>query len=59
MACLQAGVRHAPESVGQFVIGMMQAQQAGLSFEEAFEDTADHHDAYFAWVAGLQAARRE
>jgi hypothetical protein len=58
-ACLHAGVRHAPESVREFVIGMIKAQELGLSFDEAFDDAADCHDAYFAWVAGLQAAQRK
>ena len=57
-AC-SAGVRNSPDSVRQFVIGMMRAQDEGLPFEEAFEDVADYHDAYFAWLAGLQAARRK
>jgi hypothetical protein len=59
VACLQAGVRHAPDNVRQFVSSMMKAQELGLSFEEAFEDAADYHDAYFAWLAGLQAAQRK
>jgi hypothetical protein len=35
---------------------MMQARDLGLSFEEAFEDAADCHDGYFAWLDGLRAA---
>jgi len=58
VACLRAGVRHAPDNASQFVISMMKAQDVGLAFEEAFEDAADFHDAYFAWIAGLQAAQR-
>ncbi len=57
-ACLRAGVQHAPDSVRQFVIGMIKGQELGLSFDEAFEDAADYQDAYFAWVAGLEAAQR-
>jgi hypothetical protein len=58
-ACLRAGVQHAPDSVRQFVSSVIKAQELGHSFEEAFEDAADYHDAYFAWVAGLQAAQRK
>jgi hypothetical protein len=58
MACLRTGVEHAPDTVRQFVISMMQAQDMGVSFEEAFEETTDYHDAYLAWVAALQAAQR-
>ena len=58
MACLRAGVRHAPQAAREFVRAMMQAQDQGLSFEEAFEDLADCHDGYFGWLAGLAAARQ-
>jgi hypothetical protein len=58
VACLHAGVQHAPDSVRQFVLSMMKGQDVGLSFDEAFEDAADYHDAYFAWLAGLEAAQR-
>jgi hypothetical protein len=54
MACLQAGVARAPQPVRDFVLGMMQAQELGLSVEEALEDTAGI-EAYEAWTAGLQA----
>ena len=58
VACLRAGVRQAPEPAREFVRRMMQAQDQGLSFEEAFEDLADCHDGYFGWLAGLAAARQ-
>jgi hypothetical protein len=58
MACLREGVQHAPDSVRQFVVSMIKARDVGLSFDEAFEDAADFHDAYFAWLAGLEAAQR-
>jgi hypothetical protein len=57
MACLRAGVQHAPEPAREFVRRMMQAQELGLPFDEAFEDAADCHDGYFSWLAGLAAAQ--
>ena len=56
VACLRAGVRQAPQPARDFVRAMMQAQELGLPFEEAFEDLADCHDGYFGWLAGLAAA---
>jgi hypothetical protein len=58
VACLRAGVRRAPQPARDFVRSMMQAQQQGVPFEEAFEDLADCHDGYFGWLAGLAAARQ-
>jgi hypothetical protein len=58
VACLRAGVRRAPKPAREFVLRMMQAQDQGVPFEEAFEDLADHHDGYFGWLAGLAAARQ-
>ena len=58
MACLRAGVRRAPQPAREFVLRMMQAQDQGVPFEEAFEDLAEHHDGYFGWLAGLAAARQ-
>jgi hypothetical protein len=58
VGCLRAGVRHAPQPARDFVRAMMQAQDQGLSFEEAFEDLAELHDGYFGWLAGLAAARQ-
>ena len=56
LACLRAGLARAPEPAREFVRSMMQARDLGLSFEEAFEDAADCHDGYFAWLDGLRAA---
>jgi hypothetical protein len=56
LACLRAGLALAPEPAREFVRSMMQARDLGLSFEEAFEDAADCHDGYFAWLDGLRAA---
>jgi len=53
--CLHAGVPHVPQSARLFVERMMKAKELGLSFEEAFDDVAEHHDGYFAWLAGLRA----
>jgi hypothetical protein len=58
-ACLRAGVQQAPEPAREFVRRMMQAQELGLPFDEAFEDAADCHDGYFGWLAGLAAAQHE
>ena len=56
--CLRAGVRLAPQPARDFVRSMMQAQELGLSFEEAFEDAADHREGYCGWITGLWAAAK-
>jgi hypothetical protein len=59
VTCLPAGVRLAPQPVRTYVRLMMEAQDLGLTVEEAMENAADYEDAYAAWIAGLAAARRE
>ena len=56
MACFRAAVPLVPEAARQFVRRMIEGQELGLDFEEAFEGAADFHDGWFAWIAGLQAA---
>jgi hypothetical protein len=57
VACLRTGVRHAPE-MGDFARDLLQAQDEGLDFEAAFEDALEEHqECYFAWIAGINAAR--
>jgi hypothetical protein len=34
---------------------MLEAQDEGLSFEEALEDACEQRDAYECWMAGLHA----
>jgi hypothetical protein len=42
----------------EFARSLLSAQDAGLSFEAAFEDAMEEHEeGYFAWIAGLNAAR--
>jgi hypothetical protein len=58
VACLRSGARLAPESMHEFVRSLLYAQDEGLSFEAAFEDAIEkHEEGYFAWLAGLNAAR--
>jgi hypothetical protein len=57
VACLYAGVPKVPQTVRTFARLMMQAQDLGLPFEEAFEDAADYFDAYEAWINGLAVRR--
>lgn len=56
MACLRAAIPQVPESARQFVRGMIEGQEVGLDFEEAFEDAEEFQDGWAAWIAGLQAA---
>jgi len=58
VGCLRAGARRVPQPARDFVRAMMQAQELGLPFEEAFEDADDYHDGYFGWLAGLAASRQ-
>jgi hypothetical protein len=58
VACLRAAIPHVPESARQFVRSMIEGQELGLSFEEAFEDAEELADGWEAWIAGLQAASK-
>jgi hypothetical protein len=58
VACLRSAMRLAPQSVHELARTLLHAQDEGLSFEAAFEDAIEEHEeSYFAWVAGLNAAR--
>jgi hypothetical protein len=58
VACLRSGVRLAPDAIREFARCLLHAQNEGLSFEDAFEDSVEHHEPYFCWIAGLSAERR-
>jgi hypothetical protein len=59
VACLRAGVRPAPVALREFARSLLQAQEEGLSFDDALEEAlGEHNDCYLAWSAGLSAHRR-
>ena len=53
--CLRERAPQVPEPVRQWVGGLMEARDDGLTFDEAREDVAEFEEAYACWLAGLEA----
>jgi hypothetical protein len=65
MACLRRHVAQVRRHVAQvpaparsWVRGIMEAQDDGLTCDEALDDMAEFADGYFCWIAGLKQCAR-